>query len=195
MQSRILTCVTIGVWSMTALTGCSEAVDVAKQQAKTAETERTEQQTPSNPGALSDEVKKLFGDELETATGKAVGTDVLGGAEKIGIYFSAHWCPPCRAFSPKLVKAYNALKKEGKSFELVFVSSDRSEDAMRDYMRELEMAWYAIPFDSAKRRELAKTYGVRGIPRLVIIDDVGKVLAQNARGDVSQLGAKAYADW
>ena len=28
----------------------------------------------------------------------------------IGIYFSAHWCPPCRGFTPKLVEWYGKVK-------------------------------------------------------------------------------------
>merc|ERR1712146_683574 len=31
-----------------------------------------------------------------------------------GIYFSAHWCGPCVAFTPKLVEKYDALVKDGK---------------------------------------------------------------------------------
>lgn len=33
-------------------------------------------------------------------------------------YFSAHWCPPCRGFTPTLSKAYTALKKQRSDFEV-----------------------------------------------------------------------------
>merc|ERR1719189_1069843 len=42
--------------------------------------------------------------------------------EVIGIYFSAHWCPPCRGFTPVLAETYETLAKAGKKFEIVFVS-------------------------------------------------------------------------
>jgi nucleoredoxin len=34
------------------------------------------------------------------------------------LYMSAHWCPPCKTFSPKLSKAYTALKKSRDDFEV-----------------------------------------------------------------------------
>lgn len=37
-----------------------------------------------------------------------------------------HRCPPCRAFTPKLANTYSKLKKDGKPWEVVFVSMDRN---------------------------------------------------------------------
>jgi nucleoredoxin len=34
------------------------------------------------------------------------------------LYMSAHWCPPCKQFTPKLSKAYTALKKSRDDFEV-----------------------------------------------------------------------------
>ena len=53
--------------------------------------------------------------------------EALAGKVKL-IYFSAHWCGPCRGFTPQLAKTYEALKAAGKNMELVFVSSDRGEE-------------------------------------------------------------------
>ena len=62
------------------------------------------------------------------------------------MYFSAHWCPPCRGFTPKLAEWYNNFKKlpNGDKLEIVFVSSDRDEKTFKEYYAE--MPWLALPY-------------------------------------------------
>jgi len=97
----------------------------------------------------------------------------------IGFYFSAHWCGPCQMFTPTLVKFYNQLKEEGKSFEIVFVSSDEGQAAFNEYFSE--MPWKALPFGDPRERLLKQQFGVRGIPSLIIVDNTGKILSSQGR--------------
>lgn len=140
------------------------------------------------------ELEALFGKRLVNAKGKKTSTAVLAG-KKIGIYFSASWCPPCRAFTPQLVAAYAQLQTEGKPFEIVFVSHDQNEAGMRDYMKRYEMPWLAVPFGDKPIDALKKRFGVAGIPTLVVVDSAGKTLSAQARGQVMQDGAKAFDRW
>ena len=42
----------------------------------------------------------------------------------VALYFSAHWCPPCRQFTPMLKQAWNQAKgrlKTKGSVQVVFV--------------------------------------------------------------------------
>lgn len=64
----------------------------------------------------------------------------------IGVYFSAGWCPPCRDFTPLLMEVYDELKSRGSPFEVVFVSCDKTEDAMKQYMEDCHGEWLAVPF-------------------------------------------------
>ena len=50
---------------------------------------------------------------------------VTKGAPLIALYFSAHWCAPCRAFTPKLRSFVEALEAEGMVLPVIFGSSDR----------------------------------------------------------------------
>lgn len=91
------------------------------------------------------------------------------------VYFSAHWCPPCRAFTPDLVKYYNE-NGGGKDFEILFVSSDEDAAKMQAYMKEMAMPWVGLNFGSTKKGELNKKYGGDGIPCLTVVDDKDQVV-------------------
>lgn len=93
----------------------------------------------------------------------------------VAIYYSAHWCPPCRAFTPKLVEWYQDFKGKHSNFELVFASGDKSEGAQVDYMKEASMPWPAMKFGTTQGPEIKK-YAASGIPYLVLIDENGKDL-------------------
>ena len=67
-----------------------------------------------------------------------------------GLYFSAHWCPPCRGFTPSLAKFYQTMKEAGKKFEIVFISSDRDENDWQSYFNE--MPWLALPFNEREKK-------------------------------------------
>ncbi|MGD9874531.1 MAG: thioredoxin-like domain-containing protein [Kiritimatiellia bacterium] len=144
--------------------------------------------------AIPPEIEALFGDKLIDAKKKRVSPASLSG-KKIGIYFSAHWCPPCRAFTPELVKFYNQLKTDNKPFEIVFVSSDQDEQGMMNYMKEMDMPWLALRFGDKRIPKLKEQFGVSGIPTLVIVDDKGKTVSNKARGEVMTLGAAAFDAW
>lgn len=146
--------------------------------------------------AAASDMIKAAGSELIDSSGKK--TDTVPSQKIIGFYFSAHWCPPCKTFTPKLVEFYSALKKEGHDFEIIFVSSDKSKTEMMQYMKETEMPWAAIPYDSEETKAVKQIWrtelNLRGIPSLVILRD-GQVIAKEGRRDVTASGTAAYQKW
>ncbi|XP_034995850.1 nucleoredoxin [Zootoca vivipara] len=101
----------------------------------------------------------------------------------VGVYFSAHWCPPCRSLTRVLVESYRKIKESGHKFEIVFVSADRSEDSFKQYFSE--MPWLAVPYDDdARRSRLNRLYGIQGIPTLIILDPKGDVITRQGRAEV-----------
>lgn len=105
----------------------------------------------------------------------------LAGAKFFGIYFSASWCGPCRAFTPELVDAYGKIRALYPEFEVVFVSSDQSPAEMTAYMRDDQMPWPALAWDAKKSTRDITRYAGSGIPCLVLVDETGKVLADSYR--------------
>jgi len=133
----------------------------------------------------------LFGDIQLLGKEGPVPNDSINDADVIGIYFSAHWCPPCRGFTPVLSETYKKITAAGKKFQVVFVSSDRDQVAFEEYYSE--MPFLALPFsESDKGGELKGKYGVRGIPTLILVNNKGETITQNGRGVVmeDQEGAK-----
>jgi len=97
------------------------------------------------------------------------------------LYFSAHWCPPCRQFTPLFAKTYQKLKDDGKKFEVIFISSDRGQKDFDDYFKE--MPWLALPYDRrTEKTQLSELFEVEGIPTLVTLEaKTGKVISLEAR--------------
>ncbi|EZA48862.1 Nucleoredoxin [Ooceraea biroi] len=100
-----------------------------------------------------------------------------------GVYFSAHWCPPCKAFTPQLVDTYQRIRERGHDFEVIFVSSDRSEDSYNAYTET--MPWLRIPFSQEeRRRKLARALDVQAIPTLVILDPRDNIITLDGRAEL-----------
>ncbi len=77
---------------------------------------------------------ELFGESLKTKAGTASTEEALVGKKLVGVYFSAHWCPPCRGFTPILAEFYNDVKKrDASNLEIIFITSDRDEASFNDY--------------------------------------------------------------
>ncbi|KAK6252533.1 hypothetical protein QUC31_014253 [Theobroma cacao] len=115
-------------------------------------------------------------------------TELVG--KTVLLYFSAHWCPPCRGFTPKLVEAYKKIKAKNEAFEVVFVSSDRDQASFEEYYSE--MPWLALPFGDARKPLLSRKFKVRGIPMLVAIGPTGKTVTKETRNLIMAHGADAY---
>jgi thiol-disulfide isomerase/thioredoxin len=108
----------------------------------------------------------------------------IGDDGVVGLYFSAHWCPPCRRFTPMLVEAYGKLKADGKKFEVVFISSDREKQGFEDYFNSMVTSsgdqLMALDFeDRERKKDLGKVFNVQGIPTLILLKPTGELITQD----------------
>ncbi len=122
-----------------------------------------------------------------------VGPERFKDMKVIGIYFSAHWCPPCKAFTPKLAKAYTEINTPKKQVEIVFVSSDKDAKSWEEYYAT--MPWLSIPFGDARIPALKTKYNVSGIPTLVILNPKGELKCEDAYDAIALKGPQAFEDW
>ena len=104
--------------------------------------------------------------------------------------FWATWCEPCKEELPRVKKAYADFHKDG--LEILGVSNDRSDAALKTFMTENpDMHWPQL-FDAAaaaKRQwhPLAESYGITGIPTMILIDKKGIVRTVTARENFEEL--------
>jgi nucleoredoxin len=149
---------------------------------------------PAKPAEPDPGLVELFGDDLLTHKGKRADLASLNG-KTVALYFSASWCPPCRAFSPLLVELADDLRKSGKPFELVLVGCDQTKEKALDYMAAHKMTGYLVPPEADANRALCNRYGVRGIPALVVVDSSARTIDPAARGTVQTSHDDPDAVW
>ena len=125
-------------------------------------------------------VVELIPEDLKTKDGTSKFEPK--NAPFLGVYFSAHWCPPCRGFTPKLINFYEVANKEKKQIEIVFVSSDRSEADFNQYFGT--MPWLAVPFGHDAIDNLNEAFEIEGIPSFLVFNSEGKLIDDKARTTV-----------
>jgi len=116
--------------------------------------------------------------------------DAIRGKEVIGLYFSADWCGPCKTFTPELVSFYNRMNKRRRKenkFLIVWVSRCRDMQSFGNYFTQ--MNWLALPPEEAMGQRgqlLSEKFKVKGIPHLVLLDDMGGVITYEGRNKIPQ---------
>ncbi|VDP53349.1 unnamed protein product, partial [Soboliphyme baturini] len=117
--------------------------------------------------------------QFDGKSGKEVDAQSHLQGKVVGLYFSAHWCPPCKTFTPILKDFYDEVGND--NFEIVFVSLDHNEPDLMTYLSEAHGHWCYFPVGDPNIKKLSDKYKVTGIPTLVIIKPNGDVITSTAR--------------
>jgi thiol-disulfide isomerase/thioredoxin len=106
---------------------------------------------------------------LQSLLGKYVYIDVW-----------ATWCGPCKAEIPHLQKLEVAYKT--KNIQFVSISVDEQKDAAKwkNYVTKKKLGGLQLMADSAFESTFIKNMGISSIPRFILIDPEGKLVAANA---------------
>ena len=95
--------------------------------------------------------------------------------------FWASWCGPCRGENPNVVAVYNEFSKKG--FTVFGVSLDRDKDAWIKAIADDKLTWTHVSDLAYWQNAVAQTYAIQSIPSSLLVDQTGKIIAKNKRGD------------
>lgn len=107
--------------------------------------------------------------------------DLIKYKKVILIDFWASWCGPCRKELPN-VKA-NYEKYASKGFEVLSFSIDKDPKAWKKAVEQEGLKW-----PNFNDLEVSMLYKVKAVPTTYLIDNQGKLIADNVRGE--ELGKK-----
>lgn len=94
--------------------------------------------------------------------------------------FWATWCGPCVAEMPHVISTYEKYKEAG--FEVIGISLDSEKGALESFVADNEMTWPQYFDGKGWENDLAKEFGITGIPATFLIGKDGKIAGSNLRG-------------
>ena len=139
-------------------------------------------------------MESIVGAELIKGEAASPTADLLAAPQFIGIYFGAHWAPPCRRFTTTLKQIYEEINKDGVRFEVVFCSSDGDDKAFKRNFAE--MPWAAVDYaDEVRKATLSQKFGIMAVPTLIILDKDAHIISYDGRQDLQQHQAGVLEAW
>ena len=122
--------------------------------------------------------------DLKMATpdgGELSLSDVIPNNRYTFVDFWASWCGPCCAELPNVKAVWE--KYHDKGFEVVGVSFDGDVEKWKAAIAEYGIKWLNMSDLKGWDCEAAKVYGIRGIPRSLLIGQDGIIIDKDLRGD------------
>ena len=98
------------------------------------------------------------------------------------IDFWASWCGPCVAEIPNVVATYNKLHEKG--FEIIGISLDSEKESLTKFIKDKEMPWPQYFDGKGWKNEISSRFGINSIPAMWLVDQEGKLVSTNVRGNL-----------
>lgn len=89
----------------------------------------------------------------------------------------ASWCIPCRVSMKQISAMYDTTEKA--KLQIISVSIDENKSSWLNAMKQDNVTWKSYIDTMGMNGEVAKTFAITSIPRNVLIDRKGKIIAIN----------------
>jgi len=100
------------------------------------------------------------------------------------VEFWSTTCGPCIGEMPRVKATYEKLHERG--FEVIAISLDDKESALREFIKEKELPWPQHFDGKGWSNKFALQYGIFSIPTIWLLDKRGNLRDTNARGDLER---------
>lgn len=97
------------------------------------------------------------------------------------IDFWASWCAPCRQENPNTVALYNKYKNKG--LKIIGVSLDTDQQKWISAIEKDNLTWLQLSNLTGWKEPLLQYFKVTAIPKLIILDKKGTIIAKDLRGE------------
>jgi thiol-disulfide isomerase/thioredoxin len=111
------------------------------------------------------------------------------GKEKyVLVQFTATWCGPCQMEIPGMLEAYEKYKDKGFEIVSVYIWQREADPVatVKNYIEEKNIPWIILSEELSKKAgqpEYRETYGISGVPTMILVDKEGKIVMTQARGN------------
>jgi peroxiredoxin len=118
---------------------------------------------------------------LSDVNGNPVALSSKIGSKLLLIDFWASWCNPCRQENPNVVRVYNEYHKKG--FDVFGVSLDQKKEPWVKAIADDKLTWTHVSDLQYWNNAAAKLFAVNSIPANFLLDETGKIIGKNLRGE------------
>ncbi len=133
------------------------------------------------------EGKKAPHFKATSISGEIVDLETMRGTVVL-LEFWATSCGPCMPDIPKIKSLYE--KHDSQQLTVIGIATDDKEQKLLSFLEDQQMQWTQIMQStrmeedgSRYRDDILEKYNVNGLPRSMVIDQEGVIVAKNLRGD------------
>ena len=112
--------------------------------------------------------------KMKTPDGKTMQLSKYAKGKTVVLDFWASWCPDCRKDAPEVVRMYEKYHQYG--IEFIGISMDTDVEAWKKAIEKYGITYPQVSeLKKFKETDIAKAYGVKWIPSMVVIGPDGHV--------------------